>query len=150
MHLNTGNCTPGNSLVSFVYGDITPGTLCPPVSLCSLVLGPPDQLSLWEFLTVILEVPWLSVFDPCALGTQLLLPWFIPHLLGAGGKVGGYIISIASCRRCLDYINGSFSLSLFPLSSFLSFCFVLYIFMLDAIPISQLILGDYQFLRGGV
>ena len=65
MHLNTGNCTPGNSLVSFVYGDITPGTLCPPVSLCSLVLGPPDQLSLWEFLTVILEVPWLSVFDPC-------------------------------------------------------------------------------------
>lgn len=28
--------------------------LCPLVSLC---VGPPDQLSLWEFLIIILEMP---------------------------------------------------------------------------------------------
>lgn len=147
MHLNTGNCTPGNSLVSFVFGDITPGTL---PSCFTLFLGP------WtSWPAVSLGVPHcdpgsalaLCVWPLCA-GYTASSP--LVYTSFGGGRGGGYIISVASCRRCLDYISGSFSLSLFPLSSFLSFCFVLYIFMLEAIPICQLILGDYRFLRRGV
>ena len=105
--ISSDNCTSGNPLVHFVFGDTAPGTLRPSVSLCvAQSVGLTGQPSFCDSLTIILGMP----LAPRVLDMHFPFLDWLPHFSEVR-------FPVASWKR---RINGSFSLSLFPLSSFLS------------------------------